>query len=105
MDEWLQAWLRELPGELANEAVWLALLSGAAWAAKHRQLILTKLKLKPKPVVVPLQGQALISSAAQVTAVAKPVTALWNVEAPTPPLSTRLVDEAIELLSVLPRHL
>jgi hypothetical protein len=75
------------------------------YVMKNRAKIADKLRLKPKPVVVPLQGQALISSAGQVTAVGKSVAALWNVEAPTPPLSTRLVDEAIELLSVLPRHL
>ena len=75
------------------------------YVVKNRAKIADKLGLKPKPVVVPLQGQALISSAAQVKAVGKSVTALWNVEAPTPPLSTRLVDEALEFLSVLPLHL
>jgi hypothetical protein len=75
-------------------------------ACKKREYIAEKLKLTPKPVVVPLQGQVLVSSAAQATiSVGSSLTALWHVEAPTPPLSTRLFDEAMEIVSVLPRHL
>jgi hypothetical protein len=75
------------------------------YVVKNRAKIADKLGLKPKPVVVPLPAQALIRSAAEVTVVGKPLTALWNVETPTPPLSTRLADEAIEFLSVLLRNL
>jgi hypothetical protein len=89
---------------LVVTAIGTAAIESGKYAWKHRQEIAPKLRLKPKPVVVPLQGQALISSAAQVTAVGKSVTALWDVEAPTPPRSKLLIDEAIELLSVLPRH-
>ena len=101
-------WLMQ-GGVLNNIADVIAVGSFSIYAGryvvKNRQKIATRLGLKPKPVVVPLQGQALISSMAKVTAVGQSLTIRWNVEAPTPPLSTRLIDEAIEFSSVLLRHL
>jgi hypothetical protein len=42
MDDWVNEWLRNLPGALANEAVWLALLYGATRAWKHRDRLLRR---------------------------------------------------------------
>jgi hypothetical protein len=101
-------WLMQ-GGVINNIADVIAVSSFSYYAGrfvvKNRAKIATRLGLKPRPVIVPLEGQVLISSAAQVTAVGKSVTVPWNVEAPTTPIATRLIDEAIEFLSVLPRHL
>jgi hypothetical protein len=76
------------------------------WAWKNRDKIAAKLKQVPKPTVVPLEPLPITSTLGKASIKAgSSLTLKWNVEPPTPPLSTRLVDEAIELLSVLTRHL
>ncbi len=82
----------------------LMILSWLAW--KNREKIADKLKLSQKPIIVPLEHLQITSTLGKASIKAGSSLSLkWKVQPPTPPLSTRLVDEAIEFFSVLPRHL
>jgi hypothetical protein len=96
-----------------------ALVLGAIFAWRRRQAIMDKLGLSPKPIVVPLKplnitskiGQASITAGSELTVranvystVGRSLTALWNTKEPTQPLKWRLLDEGLEVLSLLPRY-
>jgi hypothetical protein len=82
----------------------LLILSWVAW--KNREKIADKLNLSSKPIIVPLEHLQITSKLGKVSIKAGSSLSLkWNVQEPTPPLGTRMIDEAIEFLSVLPRHL
>ena len=99
-------WLRELPGELANEAVWATLAFSAAWLWKNQEKIKAKLGRTPKPVIVTVKSTKLnVEFPSPTITAASERKILWDVEAPTPPLAKRLLDEGLEVLSVLLRHL
>ena len=117
-------WLwQNMVADLINEALLntvegILILSYVAWKSKER--IKAKLGRTPKPIVVLLKpltitsklGEARITAGSELKAAAtvystvgKDLSLLWNVQEPTPSFRKRLVDEGVELLSVLSRHL
>jgi hypothetical protein len=117
-------WLwQNMVADLINEALLntvegILILSYVAW--KNKERIKAKLGRTPKPIVVLLKpltiksklGEARITAGSELKAAAtiystvgKDLSLLWNVQEPTPSFRKRLVDEGVELLSVLSRHL
>ena len=87
-----------------------ALVLAAVLAWKRREEIASRLGRTPKPVSV--MAQATITAGSEVKALAnvystvgKELNLLWNVQTPTPPLALRMLNEGLEVLSLLPRHL
>jgi hypothetical protein len=89
---------------LTVTAIGTAAIESGKYVWTHRKEIAVMLRRTPQPIE--LIGNARISTSARGSmVVTKNVNLLWNTEAPTPSRAERLIDEGLELLSLLSRHL